>query len=107
MLATLVLLVATIAFFEALSRSTTPRIARQPLATLSVKDHLAAAWAGLVLLTGLHARGRALLEVPVPDRRRRAPGGAAPHRAWAPRTAARSDPGHRQHLCSSPDVEAC
>jgi len=73
-LATLVLLVAIIAFFGALSRSAIPRAARPPLATLRVKDHLAAAWAGLMLLTDLHARGRAVLEIPVPDRRRRAPG---------------------------------
>lgn len=50
MVATLVLLVATIAFFEALSRSATPRAARLPLGSMSAKDHLAAAWAGLELL---------------------------------------------------------
>lgn len=58
MIATVVLLVATIAFFEAFSRSTVPRAARLPLGSMSAKDHLAAAWAGLVLLTKLHVRGR-------------------------------------------------
>lgn len=61
MLATLVLLLLAITFFEAVSRSGTPREARRPLGSLTVRDHLVAAWAGLVLLTRTHERGRAAL----------------------------------------------
>ena len=62
MLATLVLLLATIASFEAVSRSGTPREARRPLGSLTARDHLVAAWAGVVLLTRTHERGRAALD---------------------------------------------
>lgn len=61
MIATLVLLVAAIAFFEALSRSSTPREVRRPLRELSAGEHLVAAWEGLVLLTAGHQRGRSAL----------------------------------------------
>lgn len=64
MLATLVLLLLAITFFEAVSRSGTPREARRPLGSLTVRDHLVAAWAGLVLLTRTHERGRAALANP-------------------------------------------
>lgn len=61
MLATLVLLLLTVTFFEAVSRSGTPREARRPLGSLTARDHLVAARAGLVLLTRTHERGRAAL----------------------------------------------
>lgn len=61
MLATLVLLLLAVTFFEAVSRSGTPHEARRPLGSLTVRDHLVAAWAGLVLLTRTHQRGRAVL----------------------------------------------
>lgn len=67
MLATLVLVLLAVAAFEAVSRSGTPREARRPLGSLTARDHLVAAWAGLVLLTRTRERGRAALA----DRHRR------------------------------------
>ena len=107
MIATLVLLVAVIAFFEALSRSTTPRAARPPLGAMSAKDHLAAAWAGLVLLTDLRTRGRAVLETPVSDRHRRAPGGVAPRGISALGTPAPPGRAPRRRLHRPSDAEPC
>lgn len=57
-MATLVLLTAAIASFEAISRSGTPREARRPLASLTFREHLIAAWSGLVLLTRIHEQHR-------------------------------------------------
>lgn len=70
MLATVALAVLTVAFFEALSRSGTPHEARLPLASLTGRDHLVAAWAGLVLLTRSAERaGLATHERPPNDER--------------------------------------
>lgn len=61
MIATMTLLALTVAFFEAVSRSGTPRQARRRLCDLTTGEHLVAAWAGAVLLTRSHQRGCAAL----------------------------------------------
>lgn len=83
MIATAVLVLLTVAFFEAVSRSGTPREARRPLATLTMGEHLIAAWAGVVLLTRSHQRGRPSLGIDDPHRpctsdRQAAAGGGSP-----------------------------
>lgn len=67
MLATAALVVLSVAFFEALSRSGTPREARLALRSLTWRDHLVAAWAGVVLLTRSAERaGAAADQAPPP-----------------------------------------
>lgn len=58
MLATAALLVLAAVFFAAVSRSGTPREARRPLRSLTGRDHLVAAWVGVVLLTRSAERSR-------------------------------------------------
>lgn len=63
MLATVVLVLLAVAFFSAVSRSGTPREARRPLGSMTTRDHLVAALAGLVLLTRTHERSRTMLDL--------------------------------------------
>lgn len=58
MVASVVLVALTVAFFEAVSRSGVPLQARRPLTSLTVREHLAAACRGAVLLGRIHERGR-------------------------------------------------
>lgn len=56
--ASVMLVALTVAFFEAFSRSGAPLQARRPLTSLTVREHLAEAWKGAVLLGRIHQRGR-------------------------------------------------
>lgn len=52
------LVALTVAFFEAFWRSGVPLQARRPLTSLTVREHLAAAGKGAVLLGRIYERGR-------------------------------------------------